>query len=160
MTLPERKDRPEGELTPFWHAGFGEMDRMFDSLKKDFARAFSGEFDTAPGRMLSTTCNIEDKGDKFVLTADMPRIKKEEIDLKVNDSSVEISANHKEDEEEKDKKFIRKEHSEFSFNRRFSLPERVKPDQTKAKLEHGILTVEIQKEQPTPSSKTTKVEIE
>ena len=108
----------------------------------------------------SMKCNLVDEGDKFVITADMPRIKKEEIHLNVGDDYVEISAEHKESEEEKNKKYVRKEQSEITIHRRLSLSERVKSDDVKAKLENGILTVNIPKEKPTPQPKSSKIEIE
>lgn len=108
----------------------------------------------------SPACDLVDEGDKFVVTADMPRIRKEEISLDVGDDYIDISAEHKESEEEKKKKYLRKEHSEISIHRRMSLPGRVKPSEVKAKLNNGILTVDIPKENPTPQPKTTKVNIE
>ena len=95
-----------------------------------------------------------------LFSADMPRIKKEEINLNVGDDYIDISAEHKESDEEKKKKYVRKEHSEISIHRRMSLPERVRPSDVKAKLTNGILTVEIPKENPTPQPKTTKINIE
>jgi len=47
-----------------------------------------------------------------------------------------------------------------SIHRRLSLPERVKSSDVKAKLNDGVLTVEIPKEKPTPEPKTTKINIE
>ena len=41
-----------------------------------------------------------------------------------------------------------------------SLPDRVKSSDVKAKLNNGILTVELPKEKPTPQPKTTKVKVE
>jgi len=58
--------------------------------------------------------------------------------------TIDITAEHKESEEEK-KKYIRKEHSEISIHRRMSLPEKVKSSDVTAKLNNGILTVEIPK---------------
>ena len=57
----------------------------------------------------STSCDLVDEGDKFVVTADMPRIKKEGLNLNVGDDYIDILAEHKESEEEKKKKYIRKE---------------------------------------------------
>jgi len=105
-------------------------------------------------------CNLVDEGDKYVVTSDMPRIKKEEINLSVGDDYIEISAEHKESEEEKKKKYVRKEQSEISVHRRMSLPEKVKSEGVKAKLEHGILTINIPKQEPTPQTKSSKIEIE
>ena len=63
-------------------------------------------------------------------------------------------------EEEQNKKYVRKEQSEISIHRRLSLSERVKSDDVKAKLENGVLTVNIPKEKPTPQPKSSKIEIE
>ena len=154
----ENNDKERKEVVPFWRSGFGELDKVFDNFKRDFEHAFA----TKPLHLFdaTTACDLVDEGDRFVITADMPRIKKEEINLNVGDDYIDISAEHKESEEEKKKKYVRKEHSEISIHRRMSLPERVKPSDVKAKLTNGILTVEIPKEKPTPQPKTTKINIE
>ena len=159
----ENNDKEKKEVVPFWRSGFDELDRVFDNFKRDFEHVLAPSFVTKPLHHMfesSTSCDLVDEGDKFVVTADMPRIKKEEINLNVGDDYIDISAEHKESEEEKKKKYIRKEHSEVSIHRRMSLPERVKSSDVKAKLNNGILTVEIPKEKPTPEPKTTKINIE
>jgi len=159
----ENNDKEKKGVVPFWRSGFVELDRVFDNFKRDFEHVLTPSFVTKPLHHMfesSTSCDLVDEGDKFVVTADMPRIKKEEITLNVGDDYVDISAEHKESEEEKKKKYIRKERSEVSIHRRMSLPERVKPSDVKAKLNNGILTVEIPKEKPTPQPKTTKINIE
>jgi HSP20 family protein len=156
------KDDEKKEIVPFWRSGFDDLDRVFDNFKKDFEGLISPSFVTKPLHIFESTpaCDLVDEGDKFVITADMPRIKKEEINLDVGDDYIDISAEHKESEEEKKKKYIRKEHREFSIHRRMSLPDRVKPSDVKAKLNNGILTIEIPKEKPTPQPKTTKIKVE
>ena len=162
MTSDNENDKEKKEIVPFWRSGFSELDKVFDNFKRDFEHAFAPAFAAKPLHLFETTtaCDLVDEGDKFVVTADMPRIKKEEINLNVGDDYVDISAEHKESEEEKKKKYIRKEHSEISIHRRMSLPERVKSSEVKAKLNNGILTVEIPKEKPTPQPKTAKIKIE
>ena len=153
------------ELVPFWRSGFDDLDRVFDNFKRDFEQVFSPSF--APAKSIqhmfepsTTACDLVDEGDKFVITADMPRIKKDEINLDVGDDYIDISAEHRESDEEKKKKYLRKEHNEISIHRRMSLPGRVKPENVNAKLNNGILTVELPKEKPTPQPKTTKVKVE
>ena len=162
----ENNNNEKRELAPFWGSGFGDLDRVFDNFKRDFEHVLTPAFGTAKpfGHMFeqssSTACDLVDEGDKFVVTADMPRIKKEEINLDVGDDYIDISAEHKESEEEKKKKYLRKEHREVSIHRRMSLPGRVKSSEVKAKLNNGILTVDLPKENPTPQPKTTKISIE
>ena len=161
----ENNNSEKRELVPFWRSGFDELDRVFDNFKRDFEHVFAPSF--APTKLFhpmlessTTACDLVDDGDKFVVTADMPRIKKEEVKIDVGDDYIDISAEHKESEEEKKKKYIRKEHSEVSIHRRMSLPDRVKSSNVKAKLNNGILTVELPKEKPTPQPKTTRVKVE
>jgi len=90
----------------------------------------------------------------------MPRINKDEINLDIGDDYIDISAEHKESKEGKKKKYIRKEYSEISIHRRMFLTGRVKSSEVKAKLDNGMFTVDISKENPTPQSKTTKISIE
>ncbi len=162
----ENQNNEKRELVPFWSSGFGDLDRVFDNFKKDFEQILGPTFGTVKpfGHMFEqsspTSCDLVDEGDKFVVTADMPRIKKDEINLDVGDDYIDISAEHKESDEEKKKKYIRKEHHEFSIHRRMTLPDRVKPSNVKAKLNNGLLTVELPKEKPTPQPKTTRINIE
>jgi len=162
MTSDNENNKKKQDIMPFWRSGFGELDKVFDNFKRDFEHAFAPAFTARPLHLFeaTTACDLVDEGDKFVVTADMPGMKKEEINLNVGDDYVDISAEHKESEEEKKKKFIRKEHHEVSIHRRLSLPERVKSVDVKATLNNGILTVEIPKEKPTPHPKTAKIKIE
>ena len=160
----ENNSNKKKALMPFWGSGFGDLDRVFDNFKRDFEHAFTPAFSaTKPFSNMfesSPACDLVDEGDKFVVTADMPRINRDEINLDVGDDYIDISAEHKESEEEKKKKYIRKEHSTISIHRRLSLPGRVKSSEVKAKLNNGILTVDLPKEMPTPQPQTTKVSIE
>ena len=160
----ENNNEEKKDLMPFWCSGF-ELDKVFDNFKKDFEQMLTPTLGTRPSLFpnmfeSSMACNLVDEGDKFVITADMPRIRKEEINLNVGDDYIEISAEHKESEEEKKKKYIRKEQTEISINRRMPLPEKVKSTNVKAKLDHGVLTIALPKENPTPQPKSTKIEIE
>ena len=161
----ENTNNEKRELIPFWHSGFGELDRVFDNFKRDFEHVFTPSLATTkPFQSVfepsNTACDLVDEGDKFVITAEMPRIKKDEINLDVGDDYIDISAEHKESEEEKRKKYIRKELSEVSIHRRISLPDRVKSSDVKAKLNNGILTVDLPKEKPTPQPKTASIKVE
>ena len=156
----ENNDEKKNELMPFWGSGFGDLDKVFDDFKKMLSPSFETRSTFPKMFESSLACNLIDEGDRFVITADMPRVKKEEVNLNVGDDYIEISAEHKESEKEKKRKFIRKEQSEISIHRKMSLPERVKSSDVKAKLEQGILTVNLPKEEPTPKPKSTKIEID
>ena len=87
-----------------------------------------------------------DKGDKFVLEAELPGFQKEDIDIHVEGNTLTISAQHKEEsEEKKEGKFVRRERKYGSFTRSFDISD---IDQAKinASYDNGILSVELPKQ--------------
>ncbi|MGQ0795921.1 MAG: Hsp20/alpha crystallin family protein [Nitrosopumilaceae archaeon] len=76
------------------------------------------------------------------------------------DTSVEISAEHKEQEEEKKKNYVRKERKELSYHRTLPLPEKVISSKANAKLNNGILSIEIPKTTPTPKPKSSTISVQ
>ena len=88
---------------------------------------------------------IEDTGDKIIITTDLPYVKKENIDLNVCDDSLEIDATLE--------RCVKYEHwgnvpeeCEFkSFHKDIKLSEKIIPEETNAKFKNGILTIELVK---------------
>nr|ADR30405.1 18.0 kDa heat shock protein [Oryza sativa Indica Group] len=82
-----------------------------------------------------------------VFKADVPGLKKEEAKVEVEDGNVlQISGERIKEQEEKTDKWRRVERSSGKFLRRFRLPENTKPEQIKASMENGVLTVTVPKE--------------
>jgi len=87
--------------------------------------------------------------DKYILQADVPGLKKEDINLSVKDGIVTISGEKKEEQEEKkeDKErgvqYIRRERTIGSFNRSIRLPPDAAAENIDAKYENGVLKVII-----------------
>lgn len=155
-------------LKPFSSPGWLDMDRMFDNFRKDLERSFASfpsfsypsmSMPVMP-KMIPSTCDVIDEGDKLHVKMDVPGVKKNEIDLNVTDNSIEISAKHKEQAEEKKKNFLRRERSEVSYYRALPLSEKVKSDQAKAKLTDGVLHVTIPKITPTAKPKKKSIRVQ
>lgn len=161
MDKPKKPDAPEHQLVPFWRQSWSDIDRIFDNMRRDFERSFSTLPVLAiPPMSASLSCDVVDEGDKYVINTDMPGISKEDVKLNVSDSTLEISAEHKEHEEEKRKNYVRKERRFVSYHRTLPLSEKVDSTKAKAKLNNGILTIEIPKQSPTPKPKTTTVQVQ
>jgi HSP20 family protein len=163
---PKKSTKTHG-LEP-WNSGWPNMDSVFDNFRKDLERSFASfpsfsypfmQIPTMP-KMMPSTCDVIDEGDKLRVKMDVPGIKKNEIDLNVTDNSIEISAKHKEQAEEKKKNFLRRERSEVSYYRALPLSEKVKSDQAKAKLTDGILDVTIPKIVPTAKPKKKSIRVQ
>ncbi|XP_006651242.2 17.4 kDa class I heat shock protein-like [Oryza brachyantha] len=84
-----------------------------------------------------------------VFKADVPGLKEEEVKVEVEDGNVlQISGERSKEHEEKTDKWHRVERSSGKFLRRFRLPDNTKPEQIKASMENGVLTVTVPKEEP------------
>lgn len=95
---------------------------------------------------------------EVVIRAKLPGYKKSEISLNVTETSIEIVASKKENFIERTKKSFRQESSAGSQHVQFTLPSRVDPNQAKAKLDNGTLTV-IMPKLETETRKKKKIDI-
>ncbi|KAG8096627.1 hypothetical protein GUJ93_ZPchr0013g36362 [Zizania palustris] len=87
--------------------------------------------------------------ESHVFKADVPGLKKEEVKVEVEDGNIlQISGERRKEQEEKTNKWHRVERSSGKLMRRFRLPENSKPEQIKASMENGVLTVTVPKEEP------------
>ncbi len=101
---------------------------------------------------------LEEKGD-IVVKAELPGVKKEDIDITLTDDTITISGEKKKEEEVKKKDYYRYESSYGSFCRTFSLPSEVQPDKAKSKMSDGVLEIRIPKTEEA-KKKEVKVKIE
>jgi HSP20 family protein len=90
--------------------------------------------------------NIAKKEDStFHLEVDLPGVKKEDIDIKIEDNILVVSAvRHYKNELSKDDYYIC-ESSFGKIERRYSLPESIDTDKVQAKFEDGRLEIELEK---------------
>lgn len=157
-----KKSEPSNEVSPYWRTGWLEMDRVFDNFRRDFERSLSmfPHIGIPSLPVSAMSCDIVDEGDRFAINANMPGVNKDEVKLNVTENAVEISAQHKEEEDEKKKNYVRKERREISYYRTLTLPEKVSPTKAKAKMNNGILNIEIPKLTPTSKSKGSSIPVQ
>ena len=89
--------------------------------------------------------DIQEDEDAYTLVADMPGLKKEEIELTVEDDVITLKGARKHEEEKTTKGYHRVERSYGTFERAFRLPSGVDAKKVKAAYEHGVLTVTLAK---------------
>jgi HSP20 family protein len=123
----------------------GEVDRRKVQSDEPFAFA-----DWAPA------VDVQETDAGFVVKADLPDMKKEDINVKLADGVLTIEGERKQEEEEKGKKFHRIERQYGQFIRRFALPADVDAANVKAEFKDGVLNVHLPK---APNAKPKSVEI-
>ena len=116
---------------------------LFDMLD-NFERNFFG---TSSNTASSFRTDIRDEGDKFVLEAELPGFKKEDIKLDLKDGILTISAQHTEENEEKKNSYIRRERRYGSFSRSFDVSG-IQEDHITAAYNNGVLELTLPRPSP------------
>lgn len=116
---------------------------MLSELMEDFDKNFF--FRSLENRNLTPSVNICETEDKFGLELAAPGLKKEDFNINLDNNVLTISAELKNESEEKSEKLIRREFNFSSFNRSFSLPKMIDLDNIKADYTNGILKVTLPK---------------
>ena len=95
----------------------------------------------------SVPVEIEDKGKEFIVKAELPGVSKENLDIDIDKNCICINAKKEEEKTEENKEHTYKK-SEFrygEFSRTVYFPEDVDTNKTEAKLENGVLTINVPK---------------
>jgi HSP20 family protein len=140
---------------------WSDMDQLFDRFRSNFDEIFWGPRTSLVESLDYRTplMDIVDQGDKYEMHVEMPGIKKEDINIEVTPTTVEICAEHEESSENKGKNWLRQERSSTDFYRSLELPEELKTGNVEAELKDGILTLSLPKTEPKQKFEATKVKI-
>ena len=152
--------KKEPKLTPFWSSNWFDIDRSIENLRKDMEKAFSSFPSVSMSKIPEVSCDIIDEGNQFRVKMDVPGIQKKDINLNVTDNSLEVSAEHKEESEEKKKNYLKKERSNVSYYRTLPMSEDVISGKVKAKLTDGVLDIVLPKAKPTKTQRKKPVSIQ
>ncbi|MDE3017973.1 MAG: Hsp20/alpha crystallin family protein [Nitrospirota bacterium] len=146
--------------------------RVWDPFKEleDMQRRLSTMFGRAPVRKdgdkqeamtvaeWAPLVDISEDEKEYLIKAELPEIKKEEVKVTVQDDVLTIAGERKYEKEEKGKKFHRIERAYGSFERSFTLPEDADAAKVVADFKDGILKIHLPKsEKAKPKSVEVKV---
>ncbi|MGE0813316.1 MAG: Hsp20/alpha crystallin family protein [Vicinamibacterales bacterium] len=89
--------------------------------------------------------DVQETDGEFLLKADLPEVKKEDVKVEVLDGMLSVRGERKQEKEEKGKRFHRVERSYGRFERRLSLPTDVDAKKIAAQFKDGVLEVHMPK---------------
>ncbi|MCW4017186.1 MAG: Hsp20/alpha crystallin family protein [Candidatus Bathyarchaeota archaeon] len=140
------------------------FDRIFDNFRRNFEELVLLPSDWMlgkPNRYMSDIMHglppmdLEDRGEDFCLTVEVPGFEKEDLQIEVEEGIVDVSGSRSMKEQEKTERYVRKERGFQSFHRRLRLPEEVAADKVEANMTNGVLEVVLPKKHPKPRTKVT-----
>lgn len=131
--------------------GWDLVPRRTASELDDFFRAPLLRTDELLAATPSLKMDVKETDNAFLILADTPGVKPDEINIQLEDGVMTISGKREKNVEEKNEqgKVIRVERSHSSFSRSLTLPEHVDADSITATSENGVLTITVPKVAPT-----------
>lgn len=138
---------------------FAEMDKYFENfLRNPFSMLSNPMMQSIMPKAVDITPSVDifEEGDEVVVKADIPGVKKADLDVTITENSLSIRGERKQEKKVKEKDYHRVERSYGSFSRSFRLPENVNGSKAKAEFKNGVLEVRLPK---TKETKQKKIEI-
>ena len=113
-----------------------EFSRMFEELGSGFA---------LEQERFSPPMDVQETDEAYIVEADIPGIKKEDVKIEVRDDVLTISGDRKSEHEEKREDYDRVERQFGSFRRTLSIPGGFSHEGVEAKFEDGVLRITLPK---------------
>lgn len=145
-----RYGSPFGSLFQRWNE---EMDRLFE----DFG--FGGGSLARGGQTWTPQIEMFQRGNDLIVRADLPGMKKEDVQVEINEHRIVIQGERRSEHEEEREGWFRAERSYGSFSRTIPLPEGTIADSAKASFKNGVLEITLQAP-PRDMSRGRRVNIE
>jgi len=154
-----QRAEPTRALSPW-----DEMERMMeDFFPRGWMRPFRGGWprvgEMAPFEGRWPRVDVQDRESEVVVRAELPGVKKDDLDVSVSENAVTLKASTRSEKEEGEKEgeYYRREISAGTFARTIPLPGDVDADNAKAKFEDGILELTLPKRE---AAKRKRIKVE
>src|SRR5512132_3673130 len=143
QTLPERRSTTEPQR---WEP-LSELEQMTQRMRRMLDQTFGGFGLQSPliseGAGWAPLVDLEETDDAYVLEAELPGVKREDVNIELVGNELSITGEIKEPERKGTVRRQSRRTGRFAY--RVSLPSHLDPDKVEAKLEGGILKVSVPK---------------
>ncbi|APF20506.1 heat shock protein Hsp20 [Caldithrix abyssi DSM 13497] len=146
--------RREEWISPFYSLQ-KEINRIFDNF---FNEITSDRFFGDVSGSFVPSVDVKEKDKEIIVTAELPGMDAEDIEINISDDVLTLRGEKREEKEEKEGNFYRRECSYGSFHRDIPLPAEIDPDKVEAEFKRGVLKVRLPKK-PESERKAKKIEV-
>src|SRR3954469_18308418 len=118
-----------------------------EPFSTEFDRLFNTLFDRSDSEARSRTSRMDlvEAEDHFLLRADLPGMREEDVNIEVRDNTLRIAGERKTEHEQRERGWYRLERQFGKFSRALTLPEGINADTIEASFDHGVLEVKVPK---------------
>jgi HSP20 family protein len=132
------------------------LQNRMNSIFQDFSRNSSGETDLVTAAGFVPPVDIYEDEHKLVLKLEIPGIRQEDLDVRMENTTLSVRGERSFQTEGKEENFHRVERRYGSFYRAFTVPNTIDPEGIKAEYDAGVLRLELQKR---PESKPKQIKV-
>ncbi len=147
-----------------------DFDRAFEEMREGLLGSFGWaspftdlanavDAPASPG-LRPARADVTDTGQGYRIVAEIPGIPKDQLDVRVRGTSVEIRGEQARETEETKKQYVYRERTDSGYYRHVELPEPVVASKVSAKLENGLLELDLPKQHPEPTAAEVKVAVQ
>lgn len=129
--------------------GFGSLQEAFRDMLATWP---FGEREALSIADWTPSCNVSETPEEYRIEAELPGVKQEDLEVKVENRTLTLRGERREKKEEKQEKYHRVESSYGSFMRSFTLPDDADEDKVVAEYKNGLLTVRVIRTEPKESA--------
>ena len=137
------------------HSGYPTFSNLFEDIFGGIETGVSFKNnETLP------SVNIAENNDGFKIEFAVPGLNKDEFKINLDNNVLTVGSEKKEEKEEINENFTRREFNYSSFQRSFTLPDSANGEKIKAEYQNGILYVEIPKREEAKFKPVREIEIQ
>ncbi len=149
MAIEKRREEELDIYRPF-----EEMQKVIDKFFEEFPRIWPV---TLSAETFVPAVDISETDKSYEFEIELPGMKKEDVDIEIDDGVLTIRGEKREERKEEKKGYKKIERNYGKFERSFSLPSDIDEKNISAKFENGVLNISIPK---SPESKSAKRKID
>ncbi|ELY47168.1 Hsp20/alpha crystallin family protein [Natronorubrum bangense] len=133
---------------------FRNLEKQFERMQRQIEEALEmwdfDQFDQSQAAVTTMGVDLADHGETFVLTADVPGFEKDDIDVRLSENTIHITATREAEttDDPEDEFYIKSERARQSLSRSIRLPDPVDEDAVEARYRNGVLTITLPKHDP------------
>jgi len=133
------------------------LQNRLNSIFQDFARPEEATTESLAAGNFVPAVDVYEDAQKLVLKLEVPGIRREDLDIKVEGRTLIVKGERKFESDEKEENFHRIERRYGSFMRSFTLPSSVNTDEISATSQDGVLTISLAKK---PEAKPKQIAVQ
>ena len=136
---------------------FEDFMRPFEFVEPFFQDSVESVWAELAGR--EPILDIQDRGDHYVMTAELPGFDKKDIEVKISSNVLELRADRSSDKETTSEEGVRIQKSRSYYHRFLNLPDEVLEEKVVGTMKNGVLELRLPKRAPRATDKSRRVDL-